>query len=289
MLSPRFCVRGRLRAVKRSAALKPAESVRSRKMVLWFRSSLQKLPFSATPVAVNKRLLKGMNLVAFGHFSASGTVNRLENNRTALTRADLTREKVLEAAEAVFARRGLSGTRVREIAEAAGVNVATLYIYFPSKQHLYEAVLERGVRPLIEMMSEFAAGERGREATERLFARVMRHLGTRPYFSRLVYLEAISEGRHLPELVDRWLRPVLEHALGEARRGTTSPPWEESLSPLVVTSFIHLTLGHFAIAPLFRQFFGSDPLSEEWIAQQTKFVATLIRQMFPQFGGDQKA
>lgn len=207
---------------------------------------------------------------------------------TALTRADLTRERILEAAEVVFARRGLNGTRVREIAEAAGVNVATLYIYFPSKQELYEAVLERGVRPLIDLMTEFAAGERGARDTEHLFARVMRHLGTRPYFSRLVYLEAISEGSYLPELVDRWLRPVLEYALGEARRGTTSPPWEESLSPLVVTSFVHLTLGHFAIAPLFREFFASDPLSDEWIAQQTRFVATLIRQMFPQLLEGQK-
>jgi AcrR family transcriptional regulator len=214
-------------------------------------------------------------------------VNQVEE-RAPVSRADLTREKILEAAEVVFARRGLSGTRVREIAEAAGVNVATLYIYFPSKKDMYEAVLESGVRPLVELMSEFAAGERGSRATELLFTRVMQHLGTRPYFSRLVYLEAISEGSHLPELVDRWLRPILEHALGEARRGTTAPPWEESLSPLVVTSFIHLTLGHFAIAPLFREFFGSDPLSDEWITQQTKFVATLIRQMFPQIAEAQQ-
>jgi len=209
-------------------------------------------------------------------------VNREAAERVVISRADVTREKILEAAEVLFARRGLSGTRVREIAEAAGVNVATLYIYFPSKQDLYEAVLERGVRPLVEMMSEFAAGERGSRAMELLFNQVMHHLGTRPYFSRLVYLEAISEGRHLPELVNRWLRPVLEHALGEARRGTMSPPWDESLSPLVVASFIHLTLGHVAIAPLFREFFGNDPLSKEWITQQTKFVVTLIRQMFPQ-------
>ena len=141
-------------------------------------------------------------------------MNHVEE-RGALTRADLTRERILEAAEVVFARRGLNGTRVREIAEAAGVNVATLYIYFPSKQELYEAVLERGVRPLIDLMTEFAAGARGPKDTEQLFARVMRHLGTRPYFSRLVYLEAISEGSYLPELVDKWLRPVLEYALAE--------------------------------------------------------------------------
>jgi len=213
--------------------------------------------------------------------SGEGAIDGAEE-KTGLSRADITRERVLEAAEVVFARRGLNGTRVREIADAAGVNVATLYIYFSSKQELYEAVLDRGVRPLVDLMSEFAAGERDPEATEQLFARVMRHLAARPYFSRLVYLEAISEGSYLPELVHRWLRPILEHALGEARRGSLSPPWEESLSPLIVTAFVHHTLGYFAIAPLFREFFGSDPMSEEWVAQQTKFVVTLIRQMFPQ-------
>ena len=43
------------------------------------------------------------------------------------TRAELTRERILEAAEVVFAKHGLNGTRIREIARTAEVNNATIY------------------------------------------------------------------------------------------------------------------------------------------------------------------
>ena len=57
--------------------------------------------------------------------------------------------------------------------------------------------------------------------------------------------------------------------------------WDASLAPLVVATFVHLSLGHFALAPFFREVFGTNPISDEWVEQQTKFMATLIRQMFP--------
>jgi len=198
------------------------------------------------------------------------------------TRAELTRERILEAAEGVFARTGLNGARVREIADAAGVNVATLYIYFPSKNELHETVLERGVRPLIDLMEEFSSGPRGIEAAGQLVGAVMKHLAARPNFSRLVYLEAISEGSYLSQLARTWFGPLLNRAAREFNDHTVSAPWDGSLAPLVVAAFVHLSFGHFALAPLFREVFGSNPISEEWVAQQTKFMVTLIRQMFPE-------
>ena len=52
-----------------------------------------------------------------------------------------TREDILSAARRVFALKGYSGTSVREVAEAAGVNKAMIYYYFSDKQDLYRAVL----------------------------------------------------------------------------------------------------------------------------------------------------
>lgn len=57
--------------------------------------------------------------------------------------ADKTRLKILEAAEAEFARKGLAGARVDLVAEEAGANKRMIYYYFGSKEDLYVAVLER--------------------------------------------------------------------------------------------------------------------------------------------------
>ena len=60
------------------------------------------------------------------------------------TRAEkkaLKKSKILDAAWTVFGRNGYTGTSLDAIAEEAGVSKPTLYIYFGSKEGLFEAVL----------------------------------------------------------------------------------------------------------------------------------------------------
>jgi AcrR family transcriptional regulator len=196
-------------------------------------------------------------------------------------RAAFTEKKILDAAEVLFARRGLAGTRVREIAEAAGVNGATLYNYAASKDALYEAVLDRGMRPLFELLATFAAGPRERESTQQVVRGVMRHLAERPHLSRLIYLETIAEGTYLRELAKKWFRPLLEQILGELADAPALGDWDRRLFPAVAALFVHLSFGHFALAPLTREVFPGDPLSEEGVADQTRLIETLVDQMFP--------
>jgi len=58
--------------------------------------------------------------------------------------AEDTRRRTLEAASREFARHGLAGARVDEIAHKAGVNKQALYYHFGSKEKLYQATLENG-------------------------------------------------------------------------------------------------------------------------------------------------
>jgi AcrR family transcriptional regulator len=52
------------------------------------------------------------------------------------------RDKLLDAAEALFARHGLRGTTMEQIAEAARVSKVTVYGYFPDKDAVFAAVGE---------------------------------------------------------------------------------------------------------------------------------------------------
>jgi AcrR family transcriptional regulator len=65
-------------------------------------------------------------------------------------RADAQRNqaRVLEAAEAVLARDGLSAS-MRTIAEQAGVGLGTIYRHFPTQEALYQAVIVDRVRRLV--------------------------------------------------------------------------------------------------------------------------------------------
>ena len=53
-----------------------------------------------------------------------------------------TEEKILLSASKVFTEKGFSGTRTRDIAEEAGINLALLNYYFRSKEKLFEQVMK---------------------------------------------------------------------------------------------------------------------------------------------------
>src|SRR5215471_3787056 len=62
------------------------------------------------------------------------------------------RERILAAAERVFARRGFFAARVSEIAKDAGVADGTIYLYFKSKDDLLISLFELRMRQVNEVL-----------------------------------------------------------------------------------------------------------------------------------------
>ena len=60
-----------------------------------------------------------------------------------------TRERILDAAEQIFATRGVDGASMRAITARAKVNLSVAYYYFKDKEALLFAVFERYVKPLM--------------------------------------------------------------------------------------------------------------------------------------------
>ncbi len=181
-----------------------------------------------------------------------------------------TKSRILDAAEALFAERGLAGTAVRDIASEVGLNPASLYNHFPSKLALYEAVLERAVKPLLEVLQAAAASEEPSEG-DILIDVVMNHLEHTPHLARLIHHEAVTGGVHLARLARVWIKPLANQAV-EILKQTAGPEWAEEDYPLLIAAWIHLIFGHFALAPLFNELFDTDTLSKESLDRQARFV-----------------
>jgi AcrR family transcriptional regulator len=75
-----------------------------------------------------------------------------------------TKERILEAAEKLFATRGFHGTSLRTITAEAGVNLAAVNYHFGSKNALIEAIFARRLEPLNrERFSRLTAVREGAE------------------------------------------------------------------------------------------------------------------------------
>lgn len=111
---------------------------------------------------------------------------------------DRTRADILEVATAHFAREGLSGSRVDEIAEETHTSKRMLYYYFGNKEGLYRAVLERcygAIRSLEAGMDMEALSPP--EALARHVEISFNFHVSNPDFVRLVMVENVHRGEHI--------------------------------------------------------------------------------------------
>ena len=70
-------------------------------------------------------------------------------------------QQLLDAALALFVEKGFAATRSDEVARAAGVAKGTLYLYYPSKEELFKAVVRHNVSGLLSEVEALVARYEG--------------------------------------------------------------------------------------------------------------------------------
>jgi AcrR family transcriptional regulator len=123
------------------------------------------------------------------------------------------RAEIIAAAQVEFIRANFSGARTRDIADAAGVNQATLFKHFPTKEALFE---EAVMRPLIDAM-------RGVHARVEVYE-------TAPTPADMGELAEASTLRHLEDM--QRILPLLATALF-SDLGLGRKLFREQLEPLI--------------------------------------------------------
>lgn len=120
----------------------------------------------------------------------------------------------MDAALAEFTERGFEAARMEDIAKRAGISKGGVYLYFPSKTALLEALIEAKVTPLARLAQTIAAnGANDPMAALRMIAAAAAHrLGDGKVFAvpRLV----ISVSGRFPEIAEYYRVHVVELARG---------------------------------------------------------------------------
>lgn len=184
-----------------------------------------------------------------------------QKNRIVDSPIEGVRDRLFDVAEELFSARGFEGTSVRELAGAAGCNIASVNYYFGSKEKLYEEVWRRHMVLLrdtqmasIDKVTADSDGNPSLEELLRAFAGA--------FIGPLV---GQSEGRRMIRLMDRELadphlptgmfgeevmKPILikmQRVLSKACAGL-----DESKVPLVVFSLVGQLIHAIRIKPILK-------------------------------------
>ncbi len=105
--------------------------------------------------------------------------------------------EILDAAAAIFAANGFAGTQVQTIADRIGVGNGTIYRYFPTKEELFLAAVERGLAELAETIEPHMTTELAPVETVRKIVReYLRFFHRRPEMAELFIQERAAFPKH---------------------------------------------------------------------------------------------
>jgi AcrR family transcriptional regulator len=140
-----------------------------------------------------------------------------------LSRADATRARLLDAAVTAFAQKGFHGTTTREIASAAGMSPAALYVHHQSKEEMLYLISRAGHEHTLRLVREAIRADPDPDPVQAL-RRVIRafavnhaseHTAARVinYEMAALTAEHFAEIRKIRQRTEREIREVVERGV----------------------------------------------------------------------------
>jgi len=186
-----------------------------------------------------------------------------------------TRERILEVAEASLAQQGYYGTRLHQIAEQVGIQKASLFHYFPSKQHLYRAVIEQGFGETEQTLRHDAEGgavEKIRALVEAYVDTVAAHPERTKIFLRQSLGDVPSSGEQASES-QRLLTLVIKF-VAEGQKAKIFQPID---AVALVLGVVGMVAFFFTSAPVVAPALFGDPFSVASIARVKRHVTEVVQ------------
>jgi AcrR family transcriptional regulator len=183
-------------------------------------------------------------------------------------------ERILDAAEALFARQGFSGTSTRQIATKAGISIQTLQYHSGGKKNLYKTVLERTMVPVTDLVNRHVRKMVEQDLTdvrvlEESVARIVDELfdllHTHPNYAPLFYRQWLVQDPDLRSVEWENLTPVLREWSKEVEAQLDEERLRGTNLFLLFMSLSWMYWGLYVQPPFIARYMNIDPGSPEFL------------------------
>lgn len=194
--------------------------------------------------------------------------------------AAATRARILHAAIAEFAERGLSGARIDSIAQRAGANMRMLYHYYGSKESLYLYVLEHVYEDLrLKEQALKLSKLAPMDAMMKLFDFTFSHFSANPDVVSLWTGENLQKGQYLSQSLRtaNLSSPLLTAIAETLEQGERDRVFRNGIDPLqLYVTMVALSYFHLSNAYTLSAIFRTNLQSEKWRAERRKHARDVI-------------
>lgn len=191
-------------------------------------------------------------------------------------------ERIKAAAKKIFTQKGFAGTRTRDIAEEAGINLALLNYYFRSKEKLYDIILLENLRFFIQGITVKVYDEKAGvvEKIEQIATAYIDFLTVNPDLPLFILNELKGNPSKIAEQIHQDVTPIRAHLMEElreaSRKGIIQP-----VDPFhFMANLIGLTVFPFVAKPILQRVTSvNDKQFEAFMQERKKLIPIWLKSM----------
>lgn len=194
--------------------------------------------------------------------------------------ASQTRDKIIQAAIAEFASKGLDGARVDEVAARSGVNKTLLYQYVGNKDDLFTAALEAAYLSIRERQKEFLAERMEPEAGVRKLVHLLLSIWVEHQeYGKLLASENFHGGKHVrrSKLIGEMYGQIVATLTDLLERGAAQGVFRKGIDPVdLYISISSLSAYYVAHQHTLNAIFHIDVLGPKRLRQREEHIVEMV-------------
>ena len=198
---------------------------------------------------------------------------------TLTKKSDITRSKILAAAEAEFSDKGIWGARIDEIAKNAGVNKRMIYAHFESKENLYKTVLSDVYSRLAEYEKEYyIEGISPELAISNIVNVSFSFLEKNPNFVRMLMWENLNGAKYVDNSeLSNIKNPTIQYIKNQIRRGKESGVFRQDIDEQqIVVSLMNFEFSYFSNIHTLSRILSIDLSLPQEIHKRSAFISDML-------------
>ena len=196
-------------------------------------------------------------------------------------KSDSTVDRIIDAAEELFAKKSYEGTTLREIAKKVGIREPSIYAHFANKEAIYGAVIDRALLPFYNEINDWNKTDLSLRDLFDIPRRLLQLHADHPYSAQILHKEFTSPADQISPKMLSWLEQISEQSqffMAGLPENEYTKIDKKKVAVTTVT-LTNMTLGFFSSQGMLQQLLGDEYNHDELYEENLKIITRIFKSL----------